>query len=119
MQANDINKMGNLAAAARIVKNMKKKIDIKADIQSAIEAEFNKLPVDTLVEYLTSDDQPGMFRYIPKEEINPGMTDDDWNNSDFDADFSFVTAEGVKFEVPVVSNLKTTVKVIAYISLAE
>ena len=118
MKANDINKMYNLAAAAHIVKNMKK-IDIKSDIQSAIEAELNKLPVDTLVDYLTSDDRPGMFRYIQKSDINPGMTDDDWNNSDFDADFSFVTAEGVKVDVPVVSNLKTTVKVTAYISLAD
>ena len=118
MKVNNINKMDNLAAAAHIVKNMKK-IDIKSDIQSAIEAELNKLPVDTLVDYLTSDDHPGMFRYIQKSDINPGMTDDDWNNSDFDADFSFVTAEGVKVDVPVVSNLKTTVKVTAYISLAD
>ena len=112
MKAN-LNTMSNLAAAAAICKPT----NIKSALQAAVESTLNRMPVDKLVEYLSTD--RGMFLYIPKDEINPTLTSDEWSRVDEAADYSFETSDGVVVNVTSIYVLRTEVKVTAYISLAK
>ena len=115
-----VNTMSNLAAAAFRVKSRDEKIHIKDQVQNAILLELNKMSIDELSRYLNMKVwvNPGIFRYIPKDNIVPGMTEDDWSRVDINDDYSFI-ADGVNIDVNVFELLKTEVKVGIYISLAD
>ena len=111
MKAN-LNTMSNLAAAAAICKPT----NIKSALQAAIESKLSRMPVDRLVEKLSTD--TGMFLYIPKEEINPTLMSTEWCRVDDAADYSFI-ADGVVVNVTSIYVLRTEVKVTVYLSLAK
>lgn len=113
MKVNTMNKLSNLAAAAA----MCKPTNIKSALQAAIESKLNRMPVERLVEKLSTD--TGMFLYIPKEEIDPALMSTEWCRVDEAADYSFETGDGVVVNVTSIYVLRTEVKVTVYLSLAK
>ena len=120
MKAN-LNGMDNLAAAAKMATERKIKLNVKSAFQAAVEHALNRMSVEELAAQLSMDPDknPGMFLYIDKSDIRPGLTDDDWGKTNIAEVSDFVTNSDVNVDILHIDVLDRKVKVALRISLAE